>query len=210
MLEPEIAFADLNDVMEIEEQMLEFVTARVLEKHRDLLEKELERDCAPLDLVKAPFPRLHYDEAVALLKEKGQAIEWGSDFGGEDETVLTQAFDRPLFVHRFPAAIKAFYMAPDPDDPKYSLSVDCLAPEGYGEIIGGGQRADNLAYLEEQIARHQLPAGPYQWYLDLRRYGSFPHAGFGIGVERTLAWLAGRKHIRECIPFPRMMYRIQP
>ncbi len=210
MLEPEIAFADLDDVMEIEEQMLEFITARVLEKHRDELERVLERDCAPLEKVKAPFPRVHYDEAIAMLKEKGQDIEWGADFGGEDETVLTKAFDRPIFVHRFPAAIKAFYMAPDPADPKYSLSVDCLAPEGYGEIIGGGQRADQLDYLEEQIAKHELPAGPYQWYLDLRRYGSFPHAGFGIGIERTLAWLAGRQHIRECIPFPRMMYRIQP
>jgi len=210
MLEPEIAFADLDDVMEVEERMLEYVTARVLEKHRGLLESALERDCAPLEKVKAPFPRVHYDEAVDILRKKGQDLEWGSDFGGEDETVLTQEFDRPIFVHRFPAAIKAFYMAPDPTDPKYSLSVDCLAPEGYGEIIGGGQRADSLEYLEAQISGHGLPAEPYQWYLDLRRYGSFPHAGFGIGIERTLAWLTGRKHIRECIPFPRMMYRIQP
>ncbi len=210
MLEPEIAFANLDDVMEIQEQMLEFVTAKVLAKHRDELERVLERDCAPLEKVKAPFPRVHYDEAIAMLKEKGQDLEWGGDFGGEDETILTKAFDRPIFVHRFPAAIKAFYMAPDPEDPKYSLSVDCLAPEGYGEIIGGGQRADNLEYLEERIAEHKLPAGPYEWYLDLRRYGSFPHAGFGIGIERTLAWLTGRQHIRECIPFPRLMHRIQP
>ncbi len=210
MLEPEIAFANLDDVMEIQEQMLEFVTAKVLAKHRDELERILERDCAPLEKVKAPFPRVHYDEAIAMLKEKGQNLEWGGDFGGEDETILTKAFDRPIFVHRFPSAIKAFYMAPDPEDAKYSLSVDCLAPEGYGEIIGGGQRADNLDYLQERIAEHNLPAGPYEWYLDLRRYGSFPHAGFGIGIERTLAWLTGRQHIRECIPFPRLMHRIQP
>jgi asparaginyl-tRNA synthetase len=210
MLEPEIAFANLDDVMEIQEQMLEFVTAKVLAKHRDELERVLERDCAPLEKVKAPFPRVHYDEAIAMLKEKGQDLEWGGDFGGEDETILTKAFDRPIFVHRFPSAIKAFYMAPDPEDAKYSLSVDCLAPEGYGEIIGGGQRADNLDYLQERIAEHKLPAGPYEWYLDLRRYGSFPHAGFGIGIERTLAWLTGRQHIRECIPFPRLMHRIQP
>ncbi|MBC8367754.1 asparagine--tRNA ligase [bacterium] len=210
MLEPEIAFANLDDVMEIQEQMLEFVTAKVLAKHRDELERVLERDCTPLEKVKAPFPRVHYDEAIAMLKEKGQDLEWGGDFGGEDETILTKAFDRPIFVHRFPAAIKAFYMAPDPEDLKYSLSVDCLAPEGYGEIIGGGQRADNLEYLQERIAEHNLPSGPYEWYLDLRRYGSFPHAGFGIGIERTLAWLTGRQHIRECIPFPRLMHRIQP
>ena len=210
MLEPEIAFANLDDVMEIQEQMLEFVTAKVLAKHRDEFERVLERDCTPLEKVKAPFPRVHYDEAIAMLKEKGQDLEWGGDFGGEDETILTKAFDRPIFVHRFPAAIKAFYMAPDPEDLKYSLSVDCLAPEGYGEIIGGGQRADNLEYLQERIAEHNLPSGPYEWYLDLRRYGSFPHAGFGIGIERTLAWLTGRQHIRECIPFPRLMHRIQP
>jgi asparaginyl-tRNA synthetase len=210
MLEPEIAFANLDDVMEIEEQVLEFVTARVLEKHRDELERVLERDCSVLEKVKAPFPRVHYDEAIAKLQEMGQDIKWGADFGGEDETVLTKAYDRPIFVHRFPAAIKAFYMAPDPEDSKYSLSVDCLAPEGYGEITGGGQRASDLDYLEKKIAEHELPAGPYEWYLDLRRYGSFPHAGFGIGIERTLAWLTGRKHIRECIPFPRMMHRIQP
>jgi len=210
MLEPEIAFANLDDIMEIEERMLEFIARRVLERHRAELESVLDRDCAPLEKIKAPFPRLHYDEAVSMLKEEGQDFEWGRDFGGEDETVLTRAFDRPIFVHRYPAAIKAFYMAPDPDDPKYSLSVDCLAPEGYGEIIGGGQRAESLSYLEAQIDKHDLPAEPYQWYLDLRRYGSFPHAGFGIGIERTLAWLTGRKHIRECIPFPRMMYRIHP
>ena len=156
MLEPEIAFANLDDVMEIQEQMLEFVTAKVLAKHRDELERVLERDCAPLEKVKAPFPRVHYDEAIAMLKEKGQDLEWGGDFGGEDETILTKAFDRPIFVHRFPSAIKAFYMAPDPEDAKYSLSVDCLAPEGYGEIIGGGQRADNLDYLQERFAEQNV------------------------------------------------------
>jgi asparaginyl-tRNA synthetase len=196
--------------MDVSERLLEYVAGRVLEAHRELLEDVLERDCAALERVKAPFPRLHYDEAVAFLREHGVDFEWGGDFGAEDETLLSSAHDRPLFVHHFPSAIKAFYMAPDPEDPRCCLSVDCLAPEGYGEIVGGGQRADDLEFLEQRIAEHGLPSAPYEWYLDLRRYGSFPHSGFGIGVERTLAWLAGRRHIRECIPFPRMMTRITP
>ena len=196
MMEPEMAFADLADVMDVSERLLEYVAGRVLEAHRGLLEDVLERDCAALERVKAPFPRMHYDDAVAFLRAKGVDFEWGGDFGAEDETLLSDAHDRPLFVHHFPSAIKAFYMAPDPDDPKYCLSVDCLAPEGYGEIVGGGQRADDLEFLERRIAEHGLPSAPYEWYLDLRRYGSFPHSGFGIGVERTLAWLAGRRHIR--------------
>jgi asparaginyl-tRNA synthetase len=210
MMEPEMAYADLDDVMDVSERLLEFVATRVLEAHRALLTEVLERDVAALERVRAPFPRLHYDEAVAFLRAQGVDFAWGGDFGAEDETLISSAYDRPVFVHHFPAAIKAFYMAPDPTDAKYSLSVDCLAPEGYGEIIGGGQRADDLAFLEQRIAEHKLPREPYEWYLDLRRYGSFPHSGFGIGVERTLAWLAGRRHIRECIPFPRMMTRISP
>ncbi len=209
-MEPEMAFADLDDVMAVIEQMLEFVVARVLAEHRDLLEKELERDTAPLERVKAPFPRVHYDEAVAQLGEMGRDFAWGGDFGAEDEAELSRRHDRPFFVHHFPSSTKPFYMAPDPGDPKYCLSVDCLASEGYGEIVGGGQRADDLEYLERQIEAEGLPRGPYEWYLDLRRYGSFPHAGYGLGVERTLAWITGRQHIRECIPFPRMMTRITP
>ena len=210
MMEPEMAFADLDDVLDVSERMLEFCVARMLEQHRDILEGVLERDCSRLEAVKAPFPRVHYDEAVKLLQDDGREFEWGDDFGAEDETFLSSSFDRPIFIHRFPAAIKAFYMAPDPEDPRYSLSVDCIAPEGAGEIIGGGQRADDLEFLEKRIAEHGLDAAPYEWYLDLRRYGSFPHSGFGIGFERTLAWITGRKHIRECIPFPRMMTRITP
>ena len=210
MMEPEMAYADLADVMDVSERLLEYVAQRVLEAHRALLSEVLERDVTVLERVRAPFPRLHYDEAVAFLRAQGVDFAWGGDFGAEDETLISGAHDRPVFVHHFPSAIKAFYMAPDPTDEKYSLSVDCLAPEGYGEIIGGGQRADDLAFLERRIAEHGLPREPYEWYLDLRRYGSFPHSGFGIGIERTLAWLAGRRHIRECIPFPRMMTRISP
>ena len=210
MMEPEMAFADLDDVMVLGENLLEFCAARMLEQHRDLLENVLDRDCQKLAAIKAPFPRIHYDEAAELLQSKGCTFTWGDDFGAEDEALLSAAHDRPVFIHHFPAAIKAFYMAPDPEDARYSLSVDCLASEGYGEIIGGGQRSDDLAFLERRIAEHGLPQAPYEWYLDLRRYGSFPHSGFGIGFERTLAWITGRKHIRECIPFPRMMTRITP
>ncbi len=210
MMEPEMAFADLDDVMDLSEQLLEFCVTRMLERHRDLLEGILERDCAPLEAVKAPFPRVHYDEAVKLLRDDGRDFEWGADFGADDETFLSAAYDRPIFIHRFPTAIKAFYMAPDPEDERCSLSVDCIAPEGFGEIVGGGQRADDLEFLERRIAEQGLPTEPYEWYLDLRRYGSFPHSGFGIGFERTLAWITGRRHIRECIPFPRMMTRISP
>ncbi len=210
MMEPEMAFADLDDVLDVSERMLEFCVARMLEQHRDILEGVLERDCSSLEAVKAPFPRVHYDDAVKMLQADGREFEWGDDFGADDETFLSSSYDRPIFIHRFPAAIKAFYMAPDPEDERCSLSVDCIAPEGYGEIIGGGQRADDLEFLEKRIQEHGLDSAPYEWYLDLRRYGSFPHSGFGIGFERTLAWITGRKHIRECIPFPRMMTRITP
>jgi len=160
--------------------------------------------------VRAPFPRLRYDQAVERLREKGLPFEWGGDFGGTDETVLSEQFDSPLFVTHFPAAVKAFYMEPDPADPRLSLSADCLAPEGYGEIIGGGQRMDSLELLTRRIDEHGLPQTAFEWYKDLRRYGSVPHAGFGIGVERTLAWIAGLDHVRETIAFPRMLYRLQP
>ena len=209
-MEPEMAYGDLDDVMDVTESLLEFVVARAVERHGALLEQVLERDVSKLAQVKAPFPRVSYDEAVALLRGDGQDFEWGGDFGAEDETKISEHFDRPCFVHRFPSAIKAFYMAPDPERPEVCLSVDCIASEGFGEIVGGGQRSDDLAFLERRIAEHGLPAEPYEWYLDLRRYGSFPHAGFGMGLERVVAWITGRRHIRECIPFPRMLSRISP
>jgi len=209
-VEPEMAFADLEDTMVLAENLIEFVAARVLERHRDLLAGVLERDAARLEAVRAPFPRLHYDEAVARLREAGRDFAWGGDLGAEDEAVLSEQFDRPVHLHHFPVEAKAFYMAPDPEDPRCSLSVDVLAPEGRGEIVGGGQRADDLAFLEAQLEKHGLPREPYEWYLDLRRYGTFPHSGFGLGIERLVAWLTGRHHIRECIPFPRLMRSISP
>jgi len=209
MMEPEWAFATLDDVIALEERLLLATVGRVLERRREDL-KVVERDVEKLERVRAPFPRLHYDEAVKRLQAAGHAFEWGGDFGGTDETVLSQMFDAPLFVTHYPAALKAFYMEPDPADPRLSLSCDCLAPEGYGEIIGGGQRMDSLELLTRRIDEHGLPHEAFEWYKDLRRYGSVPHAGFGIGVERTLAWLAGLDHVRETIPFPRMLYRLKP
>lgn len=209
MLEPEMAFADLDDVMDVEEEMIEYLVGRVLDRCREHLIR-IERNLAPLEAVKRPFPRIQYDEAVGMLRSLGATFEWGGDFGAPDETLLAERFDRPFFVHRFPAAIKAFYMKPDPDDPRLSLSVDLLAPEGYGEIVGGGQREDSLEVLETKIAEHGLPKEFYEWYLDLRRYGSVPHAGFGMGIERTLTWICGLDHLRETIPFPRMLYRLYP
>jgi len=163
-----------------------------------------------LERVKAPFPRLSYDEAATRLKDKGLPFEWGGDFGGTDETVLTEGYDRPFFVHRFPAAIKAFYMKRDPKDDRLSLSCDLLAPEGYGEIVGGGQREDDYDTLVSRIQEHQLPMEAFSWYLDLRRYGSVPHSGFGMGIERCLTWICGIEHLREAIPFPRLLNRLRP
>jgi len=209
MLEPEMAYATLEDVMALEEDMLESVVGRVLEERKEEL-KRIERDTSRLEQVRKPFHRLHYDDAVKLLAEKALPFEWGGDFGAPDETAIAESFDRPVFVHHFPTAIKAFYMERDPDSPRHSLSVDCLAPEGYGEITGGGQRSADLEYLEGQIEAHGLPKKAFEWYLDLRRYGSVPHAGFGIGVERTLAWICGLEHVRETIPFPRLLNRLEP
>ncbi|HEY2954597.1 MAG TPA: asparagine--tRNA ligase [Candidatus Eisenbacteria bacterium] len=209
MMEPEWAFATLGDVIALEERLLLRTLARVLETCGEEL-KRIERDPAPLERIRAPFPRLHYNDAVQRLKEAGQPFEWGNDLGGGDETVLSQQFEAPLFVTNYPAAVKAFYMEPDPADPRLCLSCDCLAPEGYGEIIGGGQRMDSLALLTRRVDEHGLPQEAFEWYKDLRRYGSVPHAGFGIGVERTLAWIAGLDHVRETIPFPRMLYRLRP
>ncbi len=210
MVEPEVAFADLDDIMQLAEDFVVEIVGRAVETYRDLLEGDLERDISQLEKVQGPFPRISYQEAARILKEKGVDFAEGGDFGGTDETVLAENFDRPVFVHRFPSAIKAFYMDPDPEDATYSLSVDLLAPEGYGEIIGGGQRASDLALLQKRIEEHGLPEKAFEWYLDLRRYGTFPHAGFGLGVERTLAWICGIQHVRETIPFPRLLNRLTP
>jgi asparaginyl-tRNA synthetase len=182
---------------------------RVLERRGEEL-KRIERDTSHLEKVIPPFPRLHYDDAVKELKSRDMPFEWGGDFGGTDETVLTQDQEKPIFVHRFPAAIKAFYMKADPADSRLSLSCDLLAPEGYGEIVGGGEREDRLETLTGRIEEHKLPESAFTWYLDVRRYGSVPHAGFGLGIERTVAWICGLPHVRETIPFPRMLHRLSP
>jgi asparaginyl-tRNA synthetase len=209
MMEPEWAFATLEDVIALEERLLLYTIGRVLAERGEEL-KVVERDVTKLELVRGPFPRIHYNDAVARLHAAGQTFEWGSDFGAPDETLLANQFETPVFVTNYPAAVKAFYMEPDPADPRLSLSCDCLAPEGYGEIIGGGQRMSSLELLTQRIDEHGLPQSAFEWYKDLRRYGSVPHAGFGIGVERTLAWLAGLEHVRETIAFPRMLYRLTP
>ena len=209
MVEPEMAYADLDEVKRVAEEMLIFVVGRVLNNKREEL-KTLERDISKLEAVAAPFPRVSYDDAIKILQANGSEIEWGSDFGGTDETILTQQFDRPIMVDRFPMAIKAFYMAPDPERPELSLGVDVLAPEGYGEIIGGGQRVHDLDLLLRRIEEHHLPPEAFDWYIDLRKYGSVPHGGFGMGIERCVAWICGLEHIRETIAFPRMLYRLRP
>jgi len=209
MVEPEMAYATLDDVMELAEALIVFVVERVLERRQAEL-KTLERDTSLLDKVKPPFPRLSYDDAAKLLKEKGLPFEWGGDFGAPDETAISEQFDRPVLVHRYPSAIKAFYMKPDPERPDVALCVDVLAPEGYGEIIGGGQRIDDYDLLLERITDHGLPQEAFEWYLDLRRYGSVPHGGFGMGIERVVTWICGIDHLREAIPYPRMLYRIYP
>ncbi|NOT35012.1 MAG: asparagine--tRNA ligase [Candidatus Eisenbacteria bacterium] len=209
MMEPEWAFATLDDVIALEERLLVSVVARVLDRRREDL-KRVERDTAPLERIRGPFPRIHYNDAVELVKAAGLPFEWGSDFGSPDETEISKRYDVPVFVTHYPAAVKPFYMEPDPADSRLSLSCDCLAPEGYGEIIGGGQRMSSLELLTRRIDEHQLPQEAFEWYKDLRRYGSVPHSGFGIGVERTLAWIAGLDHVRESIAFPRMLNRLRP
>jgi asparaginyl-tRNA synthetase len=209
MVEPEAAFLDLDGCVELAEEMVVFVVQRVLERRRaELL--TLERDLAPLDRVRAPFPRISYDDAVAALTARGHPVRWGEDFGGDEETVIGQLHDRPVFVHRYPAQCKAFYMQPDPERPEVVLGADLIAPEGYGEIIGGGERIHDIELLEERIREAKLPRAEYAWYLDLRRYGSVPHSGFGIGIERTVAWICGLEHVRETIPFPRLINRLYP
>lgn len=209
MVEPEMAFCDLEENMRVQEEMISFIVKRVLDNRRMEL-SVLKRDIAPLERVVPPFPKITYDKAIDTLKRKGLDVTWGGDFGGTDETVLAEEFDRPFFVTHFPAVCKAFYMKPDPNRPEVVLCADMLAPEGYGEIIGGSQREDDIKALEERMDAHHMPKDPYQWYLDLRRYGSVPHGGFGLGVERTVAWLCGLDHVRETIPFPRMLSRIYP
>lgn len=209
MVEPEMAYADLNDVIALAEGLITSVVARVLDRRQREL-KTLERNTSKLEAVQAPFPRLHYAEAAKLLLDKGLPFQVGGDFGGTDETVLSEQFDRPVCVTHYPAAIKAFYMKPDPDEPDTALCVDVLAPEGYGEIIGGGQRLDDLDLLLQRIKEHELPQEAFEWYLDLRRFGSVPHGGFGMGIERCVSWICGLEHVRETIPYPRMLYRIYP
>ena len=210
MVEPEVAFAGLEDIMQLAEDFVVEIVGRTLESHRDLLVDVLERDIAPLERVQPPFPRISYSEAAERLIERETGFVRGGDFGGGDETVLSEDFDRPFFVHRFPAAVKAFYMEPDPDDPALTLSVDLLAPEGYGEIIGGGERIHDLQLLERRIEEHGLPRTAFEWYIDLRRWGTFQHAGFGLGLERTVAYICGLGHLREAIPFPRLINRLSP
>lgn len=215
MVEPEMAYATLDDVMSLSERFLSVIAARVLDERREEL-KILERDTTKLQQIQTPFPRLPYDEAVRVLREgyeRGELeslFEWGGDFGAPDEAHISKQFDRPVMVHRYPAAVKAFYMKRDPERADLALGVDVLAPEGYGEVIGGGERATSLEFLEEQIAKHQLPREAFEWYLDLRRYGSVPHAGFGMGIERCTAWMCGIEHVRETIPFPRLLNRLRP
>ena len=209
MVEPEMAYATLDDVMELAEDLVADVVARVMDKRRPEL-KVLERDTSKLETVKKPFPRISYDEAVKTLQSKGLPIEWGGDFGGPDETTLSEQYDRPVMVHRYPAAVKAFYMKPDPDRPELALGVDVLAPEGYGEIIGGGERLADLDLLLKRITEHNLPQEAFEWYIDLRRYGTVPHGGFGMGVERVVSWICKLDHLREAIPYPRMLYRLYP
>jgi asparaginyl-tRNA synthetase len=209
MVEPEMAYADLDDVIELAESLVSSVVARVLDKRRAEL-RVLERDTSKLENVKPPFPRVRYDEAAKILQEKGLPFQYGSDLGGTDETVLSEQYDRPVCVTHYPAAIKAFYMKPDPEDPEKALGVDVLAPEGYGEIIGGGVRLDDYDLLLQRIKEHDLPKEAFEWYLDLRRYGSVPHGGFGMGIERCVAWICKLEHVRETIPYPRMLYRLYP
>jgi asparaginyl-tRNA synthetase len=215
MVEPEMTYATLDDVMNVGEELILYIVERVLNDRQEEL-KTLERDVSRLEAIAKPFPRVHYDEAVKILQEgfqKGELesnFEWGADFGAPDETYISKQFDAPIFVHHFPAVIKAFYFERDRERAELALGADLLAPEGYGEVIGGGERARDLEFLEKQIEEHNLPREAFEWYLDLRRFGAVPHAGFGMGIERCTAWMCGIEHVRETIPFPRMLYRLKP
>jgi asparaginyl-tRNA synthetase len=209
MIEPEMAFVDHEGNLEIQEKLIEHVVQSVLENCKLEL-KVLGRDTSKLEKIKAPFPRITYDEAVDILQKAGVDFTWGDDFGAPHETLLAEAFDRPLFITEYPTGIKAFYMKPNPNRPEVVLCADMIAPEGYGEIIGGSQRIDDPELLEQRFQEHELPAKDYAWYMDLRRYGTVPHSGFGLGLERTVAWICGLDHVRETIPFPRMLNRMYP
>ncbi len=209
MVEPEVAFLDLEGDMDLIEEFLTFIVQRVLAHKLPELQL-LERDVTKLQAVKPPFPRITYADALELLRKAGHDVQFGCDIGGDEETIISNQFDRPVLVHRYPAEIKAFYMKRDAEDPRLALGVDCLAPEGYGEIVGGGQREEDLATLDRSIELHKLPREAFCWYRDLRIYGTFPHAGFGLGVERCVAWICGLPHVRETIPFPRMLNRLYP
>jgi asparaginyl-tRNA synthetase len=209
MVEPEVAFATLQDITDLAEDLIVSIITRILETRSTELEI-LEREIAPLERVKKPFHRIKYGKILPNLKEKGSKIEWGDDFGAPEETILSEIYDSPVCVTHFPAQIKAFYMQPDEENPDEVLGVDVFASEGYGELIGGGQRIHDLALLEKRVKEHNLPREAYEWYLDLRKYGSVPHSGFGLGLERALSWICKIKHIREAIPFPRLLYKIYP
>jgi asparaginyl-tRNA synthetase len=209
MVEPEVAFLDFEGLQNLAEEFVEYIAGRVLERCQEEL-KQLERDVTKLEQIKRPFPRISYRDAIELLKSKGMEANFGDDIGGDEETVIANSFDRPVLITRYPAAIKAFYMKPDPDDPEVALAMDMIAPEGYGEIIGGSQRIDDYDLLLQRIHEHKLPVDAFQWYLDVRRYGTFPHSGFGMGIERCVAWMTGVPHLRETIPYPRTINRIYP
>ena len=209
MVEPEVAFLEFDGLQELAEEFIEYIVGRVLERQIEAL-KQLERDITKLENVKRPFPRISYRDAIELLKSKGMPANFGDDIGGDEETVIANSFDRPVLITRYPVGIKAFYMKPDPNDPEVALAMDMIAPEGYGEIIGGSQRIDDHDLLVQRIEEHKLPLDAFQWYLDVRKYGTFPHSGFGMGIERMVAWLSGVPHLRETIPYPRMINRIYP
>jgi asparaginyl-tRNA synthetase len=209
MVEPEVAFLEFEGLQDLAEEFVEYIVGRCLERRREELET-LERDISKLENIRRPFPRITYREAIEVLQQRGASISFGDDLGGDEETLLAEAYDRPVMVSRYPVSIKAFYMQPDPNDPEVVLGLDMLAPEGYGEIIGGSQRIHDHDLLLQRIREHDLPVEAFQWYLDVRKYGTFPHSGFGMGIERCVAWIAGVKHLRECIPYPRMLNRIYP
>jgi len=209
MVEPEVAFLEFDGLCALTEEFVGYLVSRVLDRSRADL-KALERDTTKLEKVVPPFPRITYTEAIEILNREGNPIQWGDDFGGDEETVLASQFDRPVMVTKFPAAFKAFYMQPDPENPDLVLGLDLLAPEGYGEIIGGSQRIHDHDLLLSRIRQHNLPVEAFQWYLDIRKYGAYPHSGFGMGIERFVAWMTGLTHLRETIPYPRMLYKIYP
>ncbi|MEA2463014.1 MAG: asparaginyl-tRNA synthetase [Acidobacteriota bacterium] len=209
MVEPEVAFLEFDGLQQLAEEFVEYIVGRCLERCREEL-KTLERDITKLEKVQRPFPRISYREAIELLASKGMPANFGDDIGGDEETVIANSFDRPVIITRYPVGIKAFYMKPDPNDPEVALAMDMIAPEGYGEIIGGSQRIDDHDLLVQRIKEHNLPLDAFQWYLDVRKYGTFPHSGFGMGIERCVAWVTGVPHLRETIPYPRMLNRIYP